>query len=138
MSDRPLPDTTDPEFAPHWDGLREGRVLVPQCTSCGRHSWPPRPLCTGCHADRLEWSVIPARGTVYSWTVVGHRTLPGFEPPYAVVLVETEASVRLLGGFAADSTELRVGLPVTAVFHESATPGTTLLTWAPSERTTPA
>lgn len=137
MSERPLPDTADPEFAPHWAGLRERRLLVPQCASCGRYSWPPRPLCADCHTDRLEWSEIPGRGRIYSWTIVGHRTLPGFDPPYAVVLVETEAGVRLLGGFAADSTELRVGLPVTAVYEPSA-PEATLLAWTPAERTTNA
>ncbi|MFI7099287.1 Zn-ribbon domain-containing OB-fold protein [Streptomyces sp. NPDC050161] len=138
MSTRPLPDTADPEFAPHWAGLREGRLLVPRCTGCGRHSWPPRPLCSACHADRAEWSEVADRGAVYSWTLVGHRTLPGFEPPYAVVLVETDAGVRLLGAFTADSGELRIGLPVTAVYQRADDAGTTLLAWAPVERTADA
>ncbi len=134
MSTRPLPDTTDPEFAPHWAGLREGRLLVPRCTACRRHFWPPRPLCPTCYGE-VEWSEIAGRGTVYSWTIVGHRTLPGFEPPYAIVLVETEAGVRLLGGFASSAHELSVGLPVTAVHQTTPSAETTVLTWAPSERT---
>ncbi|WP_425606990.1 Zn-ribbon domain-containing OB-fold protein [Ornithinimicrobium faecis] len=113
---RPLPDLHHPEFAEHWAGLAEGRVRIRQCQSCGQHAWPPRPACRVCVGLDHKWVDVAPQGFLYSWTVVGHATLPGFEPPYAVVLGELEvpAGVRLLGSYKGDLTHLRVGLPLVA------------------------
>ncbi|WP_237565392.1 Zn-ribbon domain-containing OB-fold protein [Ornithinimicrobium cavernae] len=59
---------------------------------------------------------VEPHGTLYSWTVVGHATLPGFESPYAVVLVELTApvGVRLLGSYDGELADLKIGQPLTA------------------------
>jgi uncharacterized OB-fold protein len=103
--------------APHWAGLRAGEVRVQRCGRCARWIWAPRPLCPRCHSFDLEWPVVEAAGTVYSWT----RTWQPFAPelsghlPFAVVLAELPAvgGRRLLGVLRdGDGADVRVGQAV--------------------------
>lgn len=126
----PLPDVDKTEFASHWSGLREGKIFVPKCLGCGRTSWPPRPMCPICHELEHEWVATGHEGIVYSWTVVEHRTLPGFDTPYAVVLVslDDQPGIRLLGGYVGDVSTITVGQPVRATFR-TITDRVTLIDW---------
>lgn len=87
----PSPDGLD---APHWDGLRAGRLLLQRCTDCRTWVWSPRPICPGCHCFDMGWEAVEPRGTIYSWT----RTWQPFARestghlPYVVVLVELPAA----------------------------------------------
>jgi uncharacterized OB-fold protein len=50
---------------------------------------------------------------VFSWTVTHRAVDPAFEPPYAVLVVETEEGPRLVGNLVdADPTGLALDLPV--------------------------
>jgi uncharacterized OB-fold protein len=104
------------DFEPHWTALAAGRIVIPRCEACGRHSWPPRPACRRCHDLRWSWAEVPPLATVYTWTVVHHQTMAGHPPPYAVVLAELDHGdgVRLLGHYGADAASLQIGLAVRA------------------------
>jgi uncharacterized OB-fold protein len=43
--DRPLPSPQTPEAKPFWNGLREGKLLLPRCGACGHVFFCPRILC---------------------------------------------------------------------------------------------
>lgn len=127
---RPLPDVSDPEFAEHWAGLREREIRVRRCRSCTRATWPPRAACPHCQSMDLDWTPAASTGTVYSYTLVGHQTVAGMPPGYAVLLVELDdpQGVRVVGGFDGDPSTLRVGLSVTATF-DTLSDEVALLTW---------
>ena len=134
MTERPLPDVDDPEFAPYWAATSRGELRVPRCTACGRFGWPPRPVCPRCHGFDFTWEPVAARGQLYSWTVVGHQTTRGLPPPYVVGLVEVEPGVRMLGGVVGVETgELRAGLALAARF-EPVAPNVNLVNWTAVER----
>ena len=102
---------------PHWDGLREGRLVLQQCGDCASWIWAPRPLCPQCHSFELQWRQVEPVGTVYSWT----RTWQPFgreatgHLPYVVVLVELPAAgnCRVIGVLAhADGVQPTIGATV--------------------------
>ena len=49
-----------------------------RCAACGTHAFPPQPSCPRC-GSATEHTALPARGTLWSWTV--QRIRP--KPPYA-------------------------------------------------------
>ncbi|MFF5326912.1 bifunctional MaoC family dehydratase N-terminal/OB-fold nucleic acid binding domain-containing protein [Streptomyces rubradiris] len=116
-SPRPRP-VINRDNAGFWQGVAEGRLLIQRCTGCGtpRHPWLP-----GCNAcGGLGWDTVEAsgEGTVYSYVVVHHPPVPGFDPPYAVVLVKLAEGVRMVGDVAGvPYDEVRIGMPVRAGFR---------------------
>ncbi|MFG1627200.1 Zn-ribbon domain-containing OB-fold protein [Kribbella sp. NPDC049227] len=144
MADFPIPDVDDPDYAPFWAGATRGELVLPECAACGTVRWPPRALCRRCYSDETLWSTHEARGTLHTWTVVGHPSVPGFaEVPYAVGIVELTAvpGIRLTGGIAGAPDDLWIGMPLTAVFDRvGGDPGLTVVRWQvpdPSEPNTP-
>jgi len=71
-----------------WEGTREGRLLVQQCTACGHHQHYPRHLCTRCGGtDGLAMVAASGRATVWSFTVVHRAPSDEVQAPYTVALV---------------------------------------------------
>jgi uncharacterized protein len=117
MSERPLPlPDSDTEF--FWQGCREERLMILRCGDCGTYIHLPRPGCWSCGGSNLAPSQVTGRGVVHTYTV-SHTPLPGFEPPFAIVLVELEEQQGLrlatnLVDVAPD--EVEIGMPVEVVF----------------------
>lgn len=124
LSVRNLPDTppwieqTGPSDdgldAPHWEGLREDRLLLQRCARCEAWVWSPRPICPSCHSFDMGWQEVAPVGNLYSWT----RTWQPFTAestghlPYVLVLVEIPAAdgCRVLGVLAdSDGVTPRIG-----------------------------
>jgi uncharacterized OB-fold protein len=103
--------TPDTEF--FWNGLRDNKLLIQRCGSCGQLRHPPRPMCPHCRS--LEWEAIESsgRGTVYSYVMPHEPKFPFFEYPYVVALVELEEGVRMLGELVdVDPAAVEIGMPV--------------------------
>jgi uncharacterized protein len=135
MSDLPRPvDREDPLFAPYWEGTDAGEIRVQRCPSCGRHRWPPRPMCRDCHTAGTEWVAVAGHGVLFSWIDVRHPTVRGVPPPYTVGLVELPAvGVRMLGQVVdSDPREMDIGMPLIPRFDASPS-GVTLVNWAPAD-----
>lgn len=132
----PVPDTSDPLFAPHWAGTAEGRLLLPRCVGCARICWPPRGLCPTCGSADRSWEELAPAGELYTFTVVGHATAPGFDDlPYAVAIVELSQApgVRMVGSIDGDPDVLRIGMSMRGVFQPAGKHGEiTLLRWQPA------
>lgn len=110
----PSPDGLD---TPHWDGLRDGDLLLQRCIDCRTWVWSPRPICPGCHSFDMGWEPVKPVGTIYSWT----RTWQPFTRestghlPYVVVLVDLPAADgrRVLGVLTnADGVIPKIGAAV--------------------------
>ena len=106
-----VPPVTDADNRFFWDGVRDGRLLLQRCTSCGALRHPPGPMCPECQS--LAWEAVEAsgRGTVHSWVVSRHPTEPDAEAR-TVVLVDLEEGVRLVsnlvGGPAVNDAPVEV------------------------------
>ena len=91
---RPLPEPT-PETQHFWRGTREGELRLQRCRDCAVPYFPPRPSCPRCSSRSVEVFAASGRARLYSY-VISHRPAPGFEPPYAVAVVELEEGPRMM------------------------------------------
>lgn len=94
MSERAIPKPT-PETQHYWDGARAGELRLQRCKACDSAYFPPRPFCPECSSRDVEVFAASGRGTLYSY-VINHMKSPGFEPPYAIAVVELEEGPRLM------------------------------------------
>jgi hypothetical protein len=132
--DKPLPEPT-PVTKPFWDGLREHKIKIQYSPSSGRYVFYPRVLAPGTLADDLEWREVSGAGTLYTFTVADRPTAPPWADalPQLLAIVELDEGPRLSSELVdVDPGELRVGMRLKAVFHDS--PGTdiTMLRFAPA------
>ena len=77
-----------PHLQKFFQGLKEGKILVNKCPSCGRHQIPPINVCGRCHVEMGEWEEVGPRGTIFAYQVVAEPVydagLAGMrEVPYA-------------------------------------------------------
>ncbi len=95
---RPLPTPITPEAKPYWDGLREGKLMLPKCEDCGSAFFYPRIACPHCHSRNVGWIQASGKGRLYAFQIA-HRALnPAFkiEPPYILAMVELEEGPRMM------------------------------------------
>ncbi len=110
-----------------WEGIRRGELLIQRCKSCGHLRHPPRPMCGECRS--LEWDALSSKGhgSVYSFVVMHHPQVPGYEYPLIVALVELDEGTRLIANLTgieprAVRIGLRVALAIEAVDPELSLP----------------
>jgi uncharacterized OB-fold protein len=124
-AERPRP-VVDPDSREFWRAAESGVLELSRCTACGRWEHPPRENCTHCAgAMRMERS--SGLGTVYSYIVMHHNTIPGFADvlPFAIALVEFEDGCRLPARVVGEiGWETLIGFAVQAEFEQFA-PGLT-------------
>jgi uncharacterized OB-fold protein len=107
-----------------WTAAREGHLVTQRCTSCGRLSHPPRPLCPQCHSLDQEFVDVAGTGTVYSYTILHHPQNPAFEYPVLAVLVDLDEGPRVLSNLVkCPSDQVRIGMAVRVLFEPTADGG---------------
>ena len=119
---RPLPSRT-PEAKPYWDGLREGKLMLPRCRACGKAHHYPRVICPFCHGSDLEWIQASGRGRLHTFEIAHQILNKAFKLKLPVVLamVELEEGPRLLTNLvnvAPDPKAIRCDMPVEVVFEK--------------------
>ena len=89
---RPIENYDSKHF---WQGLRDGKLLIQQCTNCQVSRHPPQPMCEQCQS--IQWDTIESKceGTIYSYTVMHYPEIPPFDYPNAIVLVDLDEGVRI-------------------------------------------
>lgn len=117
--ERPMPAPTR-ESQPYWDGLREGKLMLQYCASCGKVRHYPRPVCRHCFSMETKWEAAPLTGKLHTWTVCHHPFNFFFkaQAPYIVALVDMDAGVRINAPLrGADAAGLKIGQRVTLGFE---------------------
>jgi uncharacterized OB-fold protein len=130
--DKPLPKI-DECSRPWWEAARRHRLQVQRCQRCGHLAFPPAPMCPSCRSTELGWMDVSGRGKVWSFTIFHKCYFPSFanEMPYAVAIVKLEEGPRMWTQVVGiPIQELRIGLPVEAVF-EDVTDEVTLVKFRP-------
>jgi uncharacterized OB-fold protein/acyl dehydratase len=139
-TNKPLPTATEIS-APFWNGLKAGRLTIPQCKSCGHWIFFPRRHCDKCWSQDLEWKEVKGTGTLYTYTLTRIPTLPDFadEMPQKMAVVELDEGVRInttLIGL--DEGEIKVGMRVKPVFDTVKSDGTALLRFTAADKNFPS
>jgi uncharacterized protein len=132
--DKPMPEPT-PVTQPFWDGLREHKVKIQYSPSAGRYVFYPRILAPGTLAYDLEWREVSGAGTLYAFTVADRPTAPPWADslPQLLAIVELNEGPRVSTEMVdVDPADLRVGMPVKAVFCDYPDNDVTLLRFAPA------
>ena len=114
---RPVPiDVTQP----FWDGLAADEIRLQRCRDCGSWVFYPRPRCSTCLSDALDWRTVSGRATVYSFTIARQATHPAFvaEVPQLLAIVELDEGPRLLTNIEADAAS--IGTPVAVAWRARA------------------
>ena len=67
-------------------------LRVQECLDCGLKRLPPTSACPFCASERVQWSPVEGRGTVYSYGEVHHAIQSAFRlhSPYQLLLVELD------------------------------------------------
>ena len=118
-----LPDPSDPELAPYWEGCRAGELRIPRCRACRRWVWYPRGHCPGCGGDDIEWTRVSGRGKLYTWVTVRRSFVPWMDGkvPYVAGLVELDEdpAIRIAAVLdVAPGETLRLEQPVEVFFDD--------------------
>jgi len=115
---RVIPPSVDADDEYFWDGVREHRLLLQQCASCGTLRHPPVPMCGDCLST--DWTTRDAEGTgtVYSWIVSRHPAAPT-DDGRIVVLVELAEGLRFVANLVdVDVDHVHNEMPVEVCFRE--------------------
>lgn len=116
---KPTPDPTA-DTAPYWEGMKQGKLLLQCCASCGKVRHYPRPVCPHCYSMEHRWIEAKGTGTVHTWTISHHAFHPGFKAdlPYILVTVDLAEGVRMQAQLhGTDASKLEIGMPVKVAFE---------------------
>jgi uncharacterized OB-fold protein/acyl dehydratase len=111
---RPRPAITH-DNAFFFEGVRQGTLLIQRCVACSRLRHPPRPACASCGS--FEWDTVTSSGwgTVFSFVVVHHPQVTGFDYPLPIAVVELEEGTRLVADLiGVEPADVRIGMSVFA------------------------
>jgi uncharacterized OB-fold protein len=135
--DRPLPQPMTPEAKPYWDGLKEGKLMLPRCQACGQAFFYPRVMCPRCQSREITWFQASGRGKLHAFGI-GHQAFnKAFKvgPPYVLAMIEVEEGPRMMSNLvnvAPDPKAIRCDMPVQVVFHKL-TDSITVPLWEPAK-----
>ncbi|GKV65260.1 MULTISPECIES: Zn-ribbon domain-containing OB-fold protein [unclassified Sporosarcina] len=136
---RPIPTSHNDRdwdlFAPFWEATRSGKLVVQECTVTKKKVWPPRFVSPHSPGADLVWVPIEGKGKVYTFNIVYRGFLTYFDEkvPYAMVVVELEEGVRMLGNAVGmDPTKVHCNMEMEAVFEK--VDDEILVNWKPVER----
>ena len=113
------------------------RLVAGRCAACGATTFPVRARCPACGAE-LERTLLPRRGTLWTWTTQGFEPKAPYVPddgefvPFAVGYVEFDGLLRVEGRLTEpDPERLRIGAPMDVVGLER--DGRTTYAFAPAD-----
>jgi len=100
---------------------KEGKLMAAKCNKCGTLLLPPRPVCTNCLSEDLEWVELKRKGKLLTYTVI-YVAPPRFQSmvPYTVGIVKLEDGPNLPGIIKNVKPEkIKVGMDVRVDFDKS-------------------
>jgi uncharacterized OB-fold protein len=118
----PIPQPMTPEAKPYWDGLKEGKLMLPKCGDCGHTFFYPRVLCPRCQSRNITWVRASGKGKLHAFGI-GHQSFnKAFKlaAPYVLAMVELDEGPRMMSNLvnvAADPKVVKCDMPVEVVFH---------------------
>lgn len=105
---------------PYEEGLRQHKLLLPWCKSCGKPHFYPRSACPHCWSEEYEWRNAKGTGTVHSFTITRANPPTAFADalPYAIAILDLDEGVRMLTNIIDWADGLAIGDRVSVSFVE--------------------
>lgn len=103
-----------------WRGGAHGELRILHCDACETWVHPPQPVCPECLATTLTPCAVSGRATLATYTVNRNRWIPGFDPPYAIGIVELpeQSGLRLTTQIVGvEFDDIRIGMPLRVRFE---------------------
>ena len=122
-TERPIPQPITPESKPYWDGMKEGKLMLPKCQDCGKVHFYPRVFCPHCHSKNLTWVQGSGKGKLYSFEILYRpfNRAVKVPPPYVLAMIELEEGPRMLSNLVnvePDPKVIKCDMPVEMVFSK--------------------
>lgn len=120
---KPIP-VVNPWAKPFWEAAREGRLVIQQCSDCGKTIFYPRIACPDCFSDHVAWVEASGKGSIYTFTVVKNNAPSAFiqDIPYVVAVIRLDEGVQMLSNVVdCDPETLHCDMPVEVVFEKFTT-----------------
>lgn len=139
MSARSDLPTIEGENRDAWAAVKDHRLVIARCGTCGVAHHYPRPMCTSCWSTDVTLEDASGRGTLYTHSTVHLNDLPPFDEqlPYVAAVVDLDEGPRVVTRIVdCGADELRIGMPVEAVFVDL-TDDTTVVHFRPLTSLTP-
>jgi uncharacterized OB-fold protein len=102
--------------------ISQGKLAGGKCRKCGKIHLPPRPLCDRCFSEEFEWTEMPQKGRLLTYTII-HVAPPQFQQmtPYAVGIIQLENGLKIPGMIKdTEHEKIKVGMRLTIEFDTSA------------------
>jgi uncharacterized OB-fold protein len=101
-----------------YKNINQGKLLGGKCRKCGKVHLPPRPLCDNCLSKEFEWTTIPTKGKLLTYTII-HIAPTQFQSmvPYAVGIVQLGNGPRIPGMIRGVALEqIKIGMELAIDF----------------------
>jgi uncharacterized OB-fold protein len=111
--------TPPPTIESFYRSCAERKLMGVKCTRCKKVTVPPRSLCPHCGNGDMNWTELPSRGRLVTYTVI-HVPPSQFQElaPYAVGIVEFTEGARLPGMIRDVKPEnLKIGMELQTEFE---------------------
>jgi hypothetical protein len=95
-----------------YKNINQGKLLAGKCKKCGKIHLPPRPVCDDCYSKDFDWTAVPTKGKLLTFTVI-HIAPAQFQSmaPYAMGIVQLENGLKIPGMIRAIALEqIKVGM----------------------------
>ena len=109
-----------------YEFVDEKKLMGTRCKSCGELFLPPRPVCSSCHSEEMEWVEMGGKGKLEAFTVTLYgptrMVQAGYGPknPYCVGVVRLDEgpaiSAQILGLDLSKPEEIKIGTPMSLTF----------------------
>ena len=101
--------------------ISQGKLMGGKCKKCGKIHLPPRPLCDKCFSKEFEWTEIPLKGKLLTYTII-HVAPLQFQQmaPYAVGIIQLENGLKIPGMIKDIAPEqIKIGMELKIAFETS-------------------
>ena len=122
--ERPAP-VSDDLSKPFWDACNERRLVLQNCTACGRLHYPPTQRCSKCGSgDKLVWKEVQGQGHIDVYFVIRDSRIRGFRSAqpinFAVVTLDEDPGINSLSNLPGTRAgEVTPGAPVNLIFEQT-------------------
>lgn len=108
--------------------LSEKKLMGSRCSNCASLYLPPRPLCSNCFGESMDWVEMAGQARLRAFTVVHIAPSAmveagyGRDKPYCSGIVELDEgpsiSAQIMGVDVTQPEQISIGAPLNAVFVE--------------------
>jgi uncharacterized OB-fold protein len=121
--DRPLPQPITPEAKPYWDGLKQGKLMIPKCGDCGVPFFYPRVVCPNCSSRSIGWIQASGQGKLHAFGIAHQSFNKAYKvpPPFVLAMIELDEGPRMLSNLInvhPDPKTVKCDMPVEIVFQK--------------------